>query len=186
MEQNWYAVYTKPQRELKVSKLLAGKGIESFCPINHTHASKTASKKVVIEPLFNSIIFINITDSQISTIQKIAGIQLIYWMSEPAKINNDEIDMIRNITANFINITLEKTTVKVGTSLSVIDAINVGLGDKSISYSYKNIKVNLPSLGYIISAERSSEAIEIITPQVYKSPSAFSLFPRRFNSLFTN
>jgi hypothetical protein len=186
MEQNWYAVYTKPHRELKVCKLLTSKGFEVFCPLNNINTAKATHKKHTIEPLFNTYVFVNIATANLPLIQKMADIQLVYWMSEPAIISNDEIDMVRNITANYINISIEKSPVKMGVSLSIIDAINVGVGEKSMAFSFKNIKVNLPSLGYTISAERASEAVEIITPQNSKTSIGFSLFPRRFNSLFTN
>lgn len=186
MEQNWYAVYTKPNRELKVSKLLLSKGHEIFCPLNNNLTSKANNKKISAEPLFKTFVFINIAKKDLHLIQKIGDIQLVYWMSEPAIISNDEIDMVRNITANYINIAIEKSPVKTGVSLSIIDAINVGVGEKSLAFSFKNIKVNLPTLGYTISAERASEPVEILTIQNNKASNGFSLFPRRFNSLFTN
>jgi Transcription termination factor nusG len=186
MEQNWYAVYTKPNRELKVSKLLTSKGFEIFCPLNNKLFSKANYKKISAEPLFKTFVFVNIAKKDLHFIQKISDIQLVYWMSEPAIINNDEIDMVRNITANYINIAVEKSAVKTGVSLSIIDALNVGLGEKSLAFSLKNIKVNLPTLGYTITAEKTIEPVEILTLQNNKPSNGFSLFPRRFNSLFTN
>ncbi|KAA9039498.1 hypothetical protein FW778_11815 [Ginsengibacter hankyongi] len=34
MQKNWYAVYTKPHCEKKVSLLLVKRGIENFYPVN--------------------------------------------------------------------------------------------------------------------------------------------------------
>lgn len=186
MEHNWYAVYTKSNRELKVSKQLASKGFEIFCPLNNVLSPKAGYKKISTEPLFKTFVFVNIAKKDLSLIEKIGDIQLVYWMSEPAIISNDEIDMVRNITANYINIAIEKSPVKMGVSLSILDTLNAGTSEKGLAFSFKNIKVYLPTLGYTISAERASETVEILTLQNNKVSNGFSLFPRRFNSLFTN
>ena len=79
MEQNWYAVYTRPNKELKISKLLTSKGFEVFCPVNHVNNSNTIQKKYSTEPLFSTYIFVNTATTQLSFLQKIVDVQLVYF-----------------------------------------------------------------------------------------------------------
>ena len=59
-DKNWYAVYTKPRWEKKVAGLLERKGIESYCPLNKVQRQWSDRKKIVMEPLFQSYVFVHV------------------------------------------------------------------------------------------------------------------------------
>ena len=59
----WYAVYTKPRWEKKVADLLTKKQIENYCPLNRVLRQWSDRKKVILEPLFTSYVFVRISES---------------------------------------------------------------------------------------------------------------------------
>lgn len=183
MLRNWYAVYTKPQKERVVSLTFAKKGFECFCPSINAVKSRT-NKKGIFEPLFTSCVFVYLNESDISTVKTIPGvINILYWKSKPAVIKAEEIDAIRHFSANFINIKLIKSTVNTNESISVKDEPIFSFSDNTVSVKYPTVKVNLPSLGYTMVAEK--RVVEEEVPAFHES-SLFRTFPKRINSFFFN
>src|SRR5437868_13962941 len=106
MTKKWYAVYTKPRYEKKVTAVLTRKKIESYCPV----IGVVKQKKLSYQPLFDSYIFVNATDTQLKTIKQTRGvINLVYWLDKPVTIKNDEIESIKDFVHNHENIQLEKS-----------------------------------------------------------------------------
>lgn len=56
----WYALYTNPRAEKKVTQLLTNKGFEVYLPLQTTLKQWSDRKKKVEEPLFKSYVFVNI------------------------------------------------------------------------------------------------------------------------------
>jgi transcription antitermination factor NusG len=183
MASNWYAVYTQSHKERKVSSLLTKKGIENFCPVTCSAESKSNSRKPVFEALFNSYVFVYITEAEVSSLRLIPGvINVIYWKSKPAVINKEEIDLVKQLTTNYSNIRLEKSFVDVSSVIKIIDEPQIAFNENTVSVKYNRVKVNLPSLGFIMIAERMKKKEEA----VYQQPGLFSSFPQKINALFFN
>ena len=183
MLRNWYAVYTKPEKEKIVSSIFIKKGFECFCPMINTIKGKSNNKKAVYEPLFISYVFVYLSEADISTVKSIPGVvNVLYWKSKPAIIKSPEIEAIRNFTTNYINIKLIKATVNMNEGIRVKDDPTFSFNDNLVSVKYQTVKVNLPSLGYTMIAERAGVEEEA----VYQESSLFRTFPRRINSFFFN
>ncbi|WP_434341243.1 transcription/translation regulatory transformer protein RfaH [Motilimonas cestriensis] len=56
----WYLLYCKPKEEAKASLHLANQGIESFYPTINIEKCVRGKKKLVVEILFPSYLFVNI------------------------------------------------------------------------------------------------------------------------------
>lgn len=183
MLRNWYAVYTKPQKEKVVSTALSRKGFESFCPLINALKAR-ANKKAVIEPLFLSHVFVYLSESDISVVKSIPGVvNILYWKSKPAVIKSVEIDTIKHFIAKYDNIRLIKSTVNQEESIKLQDDPLISFNENTLSVRYQTVKVNLSSLGYIIIAERRVLAEE---PVVFEEAGLFRTFPKKLNSFFFN
>lgn len=183
MLRNWYAVYTKSHREKKVSSILTKKGIESYCPINYILGGNGANKKGIFEPLFASFVFVNISNPEIGAVKNIPGvINLIYWKSKPAVISDAEIDAVKQITSGYMNIKLERAAVGSAEGVLIVDEPVYSYNENSVRVKYHTLKVVLPSLGYMLVAEKEWVRQDVIEP----SPEQFSLLPKRLAALFTN
>jgi len=161
MQKNWYSVYTKPGCEKKVSLLLTKKGIENFFPLNYKKSPSLLRRKLLYEPLFKSYIFLRATDYDIIALSKqINGIVgLLYWMRNPATINEDDINAIKEFTNNHQEIKLEKLHVNLKSEENIIDGISFTMDGKILMINNSVIKVNLPSLGFTMAAKIEDESI---------------------------
>ena len=176
MTHNWYAVYTQPQKEEKVASALLKKGIENFCPIVKTNNSRQNIKKDVYQPLFSCYVFVFVQEKELELLKKVSGIlNIIHWKSKPAIINEMEIDILKQLTANYSCIKLEKTTVDVSGSVRLIGEPAVAYKENSVSLKYQSLKINLPTLGYNMVAERTKPLEEFIFSTV-KNPRKSRLF----------
>ena len=152
MQKNWYAVYTKPHCERKVSLLLSKKKIENFCPLNYKVTRSIFRKTVSFEPVFNSYVFVKCTVTEIMTLTKqVSGIlSLLYWKGKPATINEEEINAIREFTSKQHEIRLEKLNKKVETVGS--QNLSYSLDGQIVMIKNRTLKVDLPSLGFTMIA----------------------------------
>lgn len=93
---NWYVVYTKPKWEKKVAEKLNQTGIECYCPIITQIKQWSDRKKKVEVPLFNSYVFVRLSDSNRSSVFQIAGvIRYLFWLGKPAIVKDEEIEIIK-------------------------------------------------------------------------------------------
>jgi transcription antitermination factor NusG len=100
----WYAVYTKPRWEKKVSTLFAEKGFESYCPLNKVHKQWSDRIKLVEEPLFKSYVFVRIPAKAQAGIRLVNGVlNFVYWLGKPAVIKAVEIDRIKRFLNEYEN-----------------------------------------------------------------------------------
>ena len=161
MHKNWYAVYTKPNCEKRVSRLLNKKGIEVFFPLNYRKSPLVVRGHLQPEPLFKSFIFLRAEESYLLNLCKeVKGVlSLLYWLGKPATIDSEDINSIKEFTSNYKQIQLEKLDVNQQNQDSIIDDILLTMDGKMLMIKNRVIKVNLPSLGYTLTAEAENKDI---------------------------
>lgn len=153
MQKNWYAVYTKPHCEKKVSLSLTKNNIENFCPLNLIKSRQLFfTNKLSGEPIFNCYVFVKSTDSEIIQLTKqINGvISLLYWKGKPATIKEEEINAIKEFTLNHQNIKVEKMHSE---SQSEETDISYLMDGQILLIKNRTMKLNLPSLGLTMMAK---------------------------------
>lgn len=160
MQKNWYAVYTKPQSEKKVAALLSKKKIENFCPMAFYETQGFRKSKTISKPLFTSYVFVHASQSEISLLKNIDGVvSMLYWLGQPAVIKDDEIAAIKDFTADHKNIKLERGSVNCNESARNFSASSYAIDGKLVTIKNKMLKINLPSLGYTMTAVLEDESI---------------------------
>ncbi len=101
----WYAVYTKPRWEKKVNRILAEKGVETYCPLNRVRKKWSDRIKMVEEPLFKSYVFVHIDEKDNQRVRMTNGVlNYVYWNGKPAIIRNHEIETIRKFMNEYDNV----------------------------------------------------------------------------------
>jgi|SRR6478672_10208600 transcription antitermination factor NusG len=162
-DSKWYAVYTRPRWEKKVAEILAQKKIENYCPLNRVIRQWSDRKKVVLEPLFTSYVFVKTTQQHHADIRKITGIlNFVYWLNKPATIRNEEIDNIREFLNEHMNVQIQKAPVSINDAVKVIKGPLMDYEGNVIAIKSKTLKILLPSLGYMMIAEVEKTSIKII------------------------
>lgn len=93
---NWYVVYTKPKWEKKVAEQLTQKGIECYCPLVSQIKQWSDRKKKVEVPLFNSYVFVCLTEADRNLVFQSTGVvRYLFWLGKPAIVRDEEINTIK-------------------------------------------------------------------------------------------
>lgn len=164
-KKKWFAVYTRPRWEKKVSELLDRKCIENYCPLNKVRRQWSDRTKIILEPLFTSYVFVNITELDQLEVRKTDGIiNFVYFLSKPAVIRNDEIDAIKLFLARYEGVKLNKTNVNINDYIQITDGPLIHLEGNVLEVRNRTIIVTLPSLGYNLIAEIKRDNIKVVPP----------------------
>jgi transcription antitermination factor NusG len=162
-EKKWFAVYTRPRCEKKVAELLAKRNVEAFCPLNKVMRQWADRKKMIMEPLFTSYVFVRADEAEYLTIKQTDGIiNFVYWLGSPAVIKDDEIDAIKAFLSQHSDVKLEKVDINVADKVRITDGLLVHREGNVLEVKSKTIKILLPSLGYAMTAEVSKSKVELI------------------------
>jgi len=163
MEMQWYALYTKPGFEKKVSETLTRKKIENYFPLKKVLKSYGINSKLTNEALFPNYIFVKTAEKHLNNLRKVTGIvSLVYWLGDPVIINDNEVKIIERFLSDHINITVEKMTL--GTEITNFFDTSITIYDGNLmTIKNKTLNVILPSLGYVLIAQAETSNIRIIS-----------------------
>jgi len=160
----WYAVYTRPRWEKKVAYVLEKKGIEQYCPLNKIYRQWSDRRKLILEPLFTSYVFVRTTEKMHSEIKSLNGIiNFVYGLSKPAIIRDEEINCIKEFLNNHNNVQLQKTPVDVNDTVRITSGALTEYEGNVVAVKSKTVKIILPSLGYRMIAEVEKINVEVIS-----------------------
>jgi len=163
-EKHWLALYTRPRWEKKVVKLLNNKNVENYCPLNKVERKWADRKKIVLEPLMASYVFVHAQESEYVMIKETDGVlNLVHWLGKPAIIKDSEIESLRMFLNDYSNVSLEKINVNINDDVKIIYGPLVSREGKVVEVQYNYVKIMLPSLGYSLHAQVHKSHIEKIT-----------------------
>lgn len=161
---NWYAIYTKPRWEKKVAQLLEEKGIENYCPLNKVVKQWSDRKKVVLEPIFKSYVFVRVADTAKWDLKKVNGVlNFVYWLGKPAVVKDEEIDTIRKFLNEFSDVTVEeRTRLAVNAKVRIRQGVMMNYHGLLVELSGNRAKVRIDSMGVSLSAQFDRKNLELI------------------------
>lgn len=146
-EKYWYAVYTKPRWEKKVTGLLVARGLEAYCPLNRIVKQWSDRKKEVEIPLFTSYTFVCIEAEQQEMVRRTDGVlNFVYWNGKPAQIRAEEMDAVRAFVSRYHNIHLEPLDLRVGETVEIPEGVFKGQSGQVIKIEKKRVEVILHQL----------------------------------------
>ncbi|MBL7742112.1 MAG: UpxY family transcription antiterminator [Chitinophagaceae bacterium] len=161
----WYALYTRPRWEKKVAELLEKKRIQVYCPLNKVERRWADRKKVILEPLFASYVFVHVSEKEHLSIKQTDGvINFVHWLNKPAVIRNDEIDTIKKFLNEYDHVSVEKTNVNLNDRVRIINGPLMMWEGNVVEIRTNTVKITLPSLGQTLVAEIRKDNLETISP----------------------
>jgi len=156
----WFAVYTRPRWEKKVVKLLNEKGIENYCPLNKVVKQWSDRKKVVLEPIFKSYIFVRVTEEDKWDLKKINGIlNFVYWLGKPARIRDEEIAVIKKFLNEFSDVAIEQD-LEVNAKVRIKQGVLMNYQGSLVEIFGNRVKIKIESMGLQLSAHFDKKNIE--------------------------
>ena len=163
-EKQWYAVYTRHRWEKKVADQLSKKSIENYCPLNRVVRQWSDRKKIIHEPLFTSYVFVHVLEHDHAVLKQTPGIiNLVHWLKKPAVIRDADIELIRRFLNQHTNVKVERTQVLVNDLVKVINGPLMEYEGQVIAVKNNTVKLVLPSLGYMMSAEVETSNVKVIS-----------------------
>ena len=175
----WFAVYTKPRWEKKVTDFLIKEQVVAYCPLNRVVRQWSDRKKWLYEPLFTCYVFVNVGSDEMQKVKGINGIiNFVCWLGKPAIIKDEEIEIIKRFLNEYDNVNLEKAEVNVNDVVRITNGPLMQAEGSILSVGRKKVKVYLPTLGYAMVAEVEKSNLKIVRKS-NSSSAAGSLLRRR-------
>ena len=164
MEKQWYVIYTKSNCEKKVASILSKYNIENYCPLNRTMRQWADRKKMIQTPLFISYVFVCVTPDALYKVRQTSTdiINFVYWLGKPAIVKHNEIQLIKSFLDQYIDVTLEKQPIFVNDRIKVLSGPFMNMEGNVRSIEHNKVKITLPSLGYIMTAETAIHNVQVI------------------------
>jgi len=160
---NWYAVYTKPRWEKKVASLLEAKGIEYYCPLNKVVKQWSDRKKIVLEPLFKSYVFVRVEETKKWELLTINGIvNYVHWLGKPAKIKESEIDTVRKFLNEFSSVEVVDGVSPIHSKVKIKHGVLMNYQGILMQVSGNRASVKIESMGLQLTAFFDKKNIEIL------------------------
>ena len=118
----WFALYTRPKNEKKVTEQLVKLGIEVYCPLVTQVKQWSDRKKKVETPLISSYVFVHIEEKDRNKVFEAFGVvRYLFWLGKPAVIRDEEIYLLKDSLKEVIS-TFEISEIKPG------DVMNISRG----------------------------------------------------------
>lgn len=150
----WFAVYTRPKWEKKVTELLEKKKIKCYCPVSKSYKEWGDKRRVVTDPLFNSYVFVYLAEKDHDKVIQTRGIvNFFYWLGKPAVISDEEINAIESFLNEYPDVRLEKTLVRPDDQVKFINSPLILRKGNVLEVRNQTVKVLLPSLGFTLTAD---------------------------------
>jgi len=139
MDKLWYAIYTRPRWEKKVSQFLSDKGIENYLPLQKTLKQWSDRRKWVYEPLFKSYVFVCIDQSQhLPTLQTPGVVRFITFERKAAPIPSLQIEAIKIFVETGEELLSDIPEMEIGDRVVVVRGALKGLEGTLVQISNKN------------------------------------------------
>ena len=159
----WYAVYTKPRWEKKVASLLEAKGIEYYCPLNKVVKQWSDRKKIVLEPLFKSYVFVQVEEKEKWNLLNINGIvNYVHWLGKPAKIKESEIETVKKFLNEFSGIEIADESSAINSKVKIKHGVLMNYQGILMEVSGNRASVKIESMGLQLTAVFDKKNIELI------------------------
>jgi transcription antitermination factor NusG len=159
----WYAVYTKPRWEKKVALLLEAKGIEYYCPLNKVVKQWSDRKKIVLEPLFKSYVFVQVDEKEKWELLNINGIvNYVHWLGKPAKIKESEIDTVKKFLNEFSSVEVVDETSAINSKVKIKHGVLMNYQGILLQVSGNRASVKIESMGLQLTAFFDKKNIEVL------------------------
>ncbi len=175
----WYVIFTKKNSEQKVCNFFQKNGYEFYFPQNRLFTEDMEENiKILKVPLFDSYVFVKLSDTEISILKKCNDIiNMVFFLGRPIQIDDIELDYLKRFVNENFNIRLEKTNVRLNSISRLFNKVSDYYGYDNLSQSNINKTIiTVPSLGYILIADISDRNIGETILNSIKKKSFFNFF----------
>jgi transcription antitermination factor NusG len=147
----WFALYTKPRFEKKVTERLEKMGIAVYCPMVTQLKQWSDRKKKVTVPLLPSYVFVQLDHQFRDTVFTVDGIvRYVYWLGQPAVIRDEEIQDLKDFLKNKIVTSFTVSSIQVGQNYTITSGPFQGIAGVVSRVDKNYLEIILKELGFKI------------------------------------
>lgn len=159
VKNNWYALYTKPRFEKKVSIYLNKMEVIHYCPLVRVRKQWSDRVKTIEEPLFKSYVFVKVTEKEKWLIASLPGVlSYVYFEGKPAIVSQDEIISIQSFLNEHENVQVHPLGIIAGDEVRIDSGIFSGLEAEIVSIKKKKCVLHIHNLGLVLVTTENENA----------------------------
>jgi transcriptional antiterminator RfaH len=161
----WYAIYTRSRSEKSVNLELSLTGIESYLPLKKTIRKWSDRKKMVEVPLFNSYVFVKVSEKEYMKVLQTFGVtRFICFEGQAVPIPEPQINAIRAYLDETEPIPLDdQLKMEAGKSVLITHGPMIGMTGILLNIEGKNkVKVEIEAIGQSLIITIPPQNLEII------------------------
>ena len=151
-EPRWFAVYTRYKSEKVVKRLLDMKNVENYLPLQTVTRRYTRKIKTHEIPLISCYIFVKITKQEyVPVLETENVVKFLRFARNLLSIPEDEINILRRVVGEGIEVEAEPGRFKEGDAVEVIGGKLTGLRGRLVEkHGKKHMLVELETVGYTL------------------------------------
>lgn len=163
MKKKWYAVYTKPRNEKKVSELFQREGIEHYLPLITREKIWSDRKKKVAEPLFSSYVFVRISETEhLRVLQTPGVVRFVIFERKKVPVREEEILAIQKYVETGMEILENENEYRIGKRVRVTRGGMKGLEGRLVELLGKQrVRVEIEAVGQAVFIQIPKGSLEI-------------------------
>jgi transcription antitermination factor NusG len=162
---HWHAVYLNYRSEFKVEQELKSRRIECFLPVKITKRIWSDRIKIIKEPLFNSYIFIKISNLEYWDVLMVKGVlKYITFENKPATIPDNKITMLKTFLENVNeNVSVSSERFEIGNKVKIIHGPLKNTEGEVTEYMGKRFAIiRFQYLGFTVKVDLGQNEVELI------------------------
>ena len=161
---SWYAAYTRPRCEKRISELLTQQGFENYLPLIKSIRQWSDRKKTVELPLFSSYIFVRIDTKEYHKAVKINGIvRFITFDKKLVTVPGCQIEAIKKYIETGEEFIADESSFTIGKRVRVSRGGMKGLQGRLVEVLGKQrVKVEIESIQKSLFLKIPLGSLEII------------------------
>jgi transcriptional antiterminator RfaH len=151
----WFVIYTKSRNEKKVAELLQKNGVETFCPLVKLKKNWSDRKKIVETPLFNSYVFVNLSEKDRNVVFNVPGvIRFVFWLNKPAVVRDCEIESLKAMLSETMD-SFSIENYQIGDTIKISEGAFKGVEGVIEKQTNTKLHLILENVGIKITLQRS-------------------------------
>lgn len=160
---HWYAIYTRPNMEKKLTAELLEKGIVAYCPIQRVMRQWSDRKKVIEVPAFRGYVFVQIHDKIRWQVLATNGVlNFVCHNGKPARIPNSEMETVRLFFQDIEACVLDESDISVNDIARVYSGVLMGMEGEVVDLKHRYVILRIPALGLQMQVKVPRENIQVI------------------------
>ena len=164
-EYNWYAIYTRSRSEKAVNAELTLTQIESYLPLKKTIRIWSDRKKMVEVPLFNSYVFVKVSEKEYMKVLQTFGVtRFITFEGQAVSIPEQQINAVKAYLNETEPIPLDdQLKLAPGKNVLITSGPMTGMTGILLNIEGKNrVKVEIDAIGQSLIITIPPQNLEII------------------------